>query len=53
MRPAGVRLTLQGDTERLLENIDDALAQRPIRPQAITADYSNIDKVLAIYDGLL
>ena len=53
MRPDGVKLTRRGDVEGLLRNIDDVLAHPPARPQEITADFSNIDKVLALYDELL
>ena len=53
MRPDGVRLTASGDKEALLSDIGDVLSRPVTRPQVLTPDYSNIDKILAIYDGLL
>ncbi|MBV9241395.1 MAG: glycosyltransferase family 4 protein [Acidobacteria bacterium] len=52
MRPDGVRLSPRVDEGRLMQNIDEALSKRVPRPQHLTADYSNIDKVLALYDEL-
>jgi len=52
MRPAGVRLTTRDDSDELLRNIREVLAQPVTRPKLLTADNSNIDKVLALYDEL-
>jgi glycogen(starch) synthase len=53
MRPIGVRLTNPGDIDDLVANITAVLSQRTARPQNLTPDYSNIDKVLDLYDDLL
>jgi len=53
IRPDGVNLTPRGDAQELLKSVDEVLAHPPKRPQNITADLSNIDKVLALYDELL
>jgi len=53
MRPGGVRLIPNGDTQALVRNITDVLSQPLERPQTLVPDYSNIDKVLALYDELL
>jgi glycogen(starch) synthase len=53
MRPAGVVLTPRGDADDLVKNVERVLSQRPMRPASLVADYSNIDKVLDLYNGLL
>jgi glycosyltransferase involved in cell wall biosynthesis len=53
MRPAGVVLTPCGDADELVKNIGIVLTKKPARPTVLLADHSNIDKMLALYDGLL
>jgi glycogen(starch) synthase len=53
MRPDGVISIRRGDAEQLLENIDAVLAGSMLRPQSVTPDFSNVDKVLTLYDELL
>jgi glycosyltransferase involved in cell wall biosynthesis len=53
MRPGGVRLMAPGDKKALVRNIDEVVSEPRSRPQSLAPDYSNIDKLLALYDELL
>lgn len=53
MRPPGVKLIQRGDTAALLDRLHSVVDDPQPRSSQLSADYSNIDKVLDLYDSLL